>query len=330
MHLPEVFTDVPTVLVIGGSGFIGSHVVAKLSAAGARVIVPTRRYERAKHLIFLPRVEVVEANIGDNVHLERLLRGPGVDAVINLVGVLHSRSGTPYGPDFARAHVDLPRRIVSACAARGVGRYLHVSALGAAKDGPSMYSRSKFDGELAARSNTQVQATIFRPSVVFGPQDKFLNLFARMQSVMPLVPLAGASTRFQPIYVEDVAQAIVNALLDPQTRHHVYELGGPTVYTLRQLVELAGHYAGHPRRVIELPSGLGRLQASFLEMLPGGPLMSRDNLDSMKVDNIVSPTTHALTLSTLGVRPTALEAVAPHFLGQAWDRLGDFRSRAGR
>jgi uncharacterized protein YbjT (DUF2867 family) len=322
--------DVPSVLVIGGSGFVGSHVVAKLAAGGVRAIVPTRRFERAKHLIYLPGVEVVEADIHQDAELRRLLRRQPLGAVINLVGVLHSKPGRPYGPDFARAHVELPRRVVAACAEAGVGRYLHMSALGAATDGPSMYSRSKADGELAACSDARVAPTIFRPSVVFGPEDKFLNLFATMQRFLPLVPLAGADTRLQPVYVEDVAQAFVNALDDRRSIGRVYELGGPSVYTLREIVQLAGGYARHPRPVIALPPALARLQAGLLELLPGTPLMSRDNLDSLKVDNVVLPSPGALTLAALGIRPTALEAAAPHYLGPAAARFDDWRSRAGR
>lgn len=321
--------DFPDVLITGGSGFIGSHLVAKLAGAGARVIVPTRRHERAKHLILLPRVEVVEADIGRDAELERLMRERRPGAVINLVGLLHSRPGAPYGPDFARAHVELPRRLVAACAAHGVPRYLHMSALGAAADGPSMYLRSKAAGELAAASDARVAATLFRPSVVFGPGDHFLNLFAAMQRYLPLVPLAGADTRFQPVYVEDVAQAFVNALADPDTRGRVYELGGPAVYTLRRIVELAGLYGGHQRPVIALPPALARLQARLLEWLPG-PLMSRDNLDSMRVDNVIAPSSRALTAAELGIKLTALEAVAPHYLGGGGTGFDDLRSRAGR
>jgi uncharacterized protein YbjT (DUF2867 family) len=316
-----------TVVVFGGSGFIGSHLVASLVEEGARVIVPTRRSERAKHLIFLPKVEVVEADIHDDATLRRLVHG--MDAAINLVGVLHSRRGTPYGPEFKRAHVDLPRRIVAACAAEEVHRYLHMSALGADRDGPSMYQRSKADGELAARSEASVAATIFRPSVVFGPGDHFLSKFARLQRFLPVLPLACAGAVFQPVYVCDVAQAYVHALRDPKTRHQVYALGGPAIYTLAELVRLAGRYSHHERPVIELPPLLGRLQALLFELLPGDPLISRDNLDSMKTDNLVDPAIQALTAATLGIKLTALEAVAPHYLSPI-ERFDDFRARAGR
>lgn len=316
-----------TVVVFGGSGFIGSHLVARLSEQGARVIVPTRRYERAKHLIFLPRVEVVEADIRDDAVLRRLLAGRS--AAVNLVGLLHSRRGMPYGEDFKRAHVDLPRRIVAACAACGVTRYLHMSALGAAADGPSMYQRSKADGEVAARAEPSVAATIFRPSVVFGPGDSFLNTFARMQRYLPCVPLAGADTNFQPVYVGDVAQAMCNALADLKTRHQVYELGGPQIYSLAELVRLAGRMSGNPRPVFGVSPSLAWLQAMFFELLPGDPVISRDNLDSMKVDNVVDPAIQATTAAALGIKLTALEAVAPHYLLSS-ERFDDFRARAGR
>ncbi|MFT5642607.1 MAG: hypothetical protein ACI83P_000133 [Janthinobacterium sp.] len=318
--------ETPTVLVIGGSGFIGSHLVAKLAATGARVIVPTRRYERVKHLISLPGVEVLERDVGQDAVLQRL--SVGVDAVINLVGLLHSRPGSPYGPDFANAHVALPKRIVAACVANGVPRYLHMSALGAAPDAPSMYLRSKADGELAASANAALAATIFRPSVVFGLEDKFINLFASMQKILPVVPLGGSDTRFQPVFVEDVAQAFVNALFDPKSRHQVYELGGPDVYTLAEIVKQAGGAKARP--IIKLPLALARLQALLLEWMPGGPLMSRDNLDSMKVDNVIAPSSPALTLADLGIKPTALTAVIRHYgVGGASD-FDDLRSRARR
>ena len=318
-----------TVVVFGGSGFIGSHLVAQLAGEGARVVVPTRRLESARHLTSLPTVDVVEADIGqaDPSELRALLAG--ADAAINLVGVLHSKRGTPYGPQFRHAHVELPRRIVAACAAAGVPRYLHMSALGADRDGPSMYQRSKADGELSARAEESVAATIFRPSVVFGPGDRFLNLFAGMQRWLPVVPLACAGAEFQPIYVGDVAQAYIHALRDPKTRHQVFALGGPAIYTLAELVRLAGRWSHHERPIIELPAALGRLQALLFELLPGTPLMSRDNLDSMKCDNVLDPAIQALTAATLGIKLTALEAAAPQYLSPH-ERMDDFRARAGR
>ena len=296
------------VLVLGGSGFIGSRLVAQLATQGRSIVLPTRRTINARHLIMLPSVQVVEADIHDEARLLQLMRG--VDAVINLVGVLHSRrgkSGSAYGPDFERAHVELPRKVAAACAQAGVRRLLHMSALGASASGPSMYLRSKAAGEAAALSQPAVEVTIFRPSVVFGEGDSFLNLFASLQKFLPVVALGGADARFQPVYVEDVVHAFVAALEDRATTGQVVELVGPRVYTLRELVQLAGRYSGHPRPVFGLPSGLARMQAWFLEHAPGGPLMSRDNLDSMKADNVGSPGTVPM--------PTAPEDVAPFYLG---------------
>jgi NADH dehydrogenase len=316
-----------TVVVFGGTGFIGSHLVAQLAVEGVRVLVPTRRFEHGKHLTFLPGVDVVEADMYDPAALRGLVAGR--DAAINLVGLLHSRRGSPWGPDFQRAHVELPRKIVDACALERVPRYLHMSALGADRDGPSMYQRSKAEGEVMARSHPEVAATIFRPSVVFGPEDKFLNVFARLQRYLPVVPLACPNAAFQPVYVGDVAAAFTRALGMPKTRHLVFHLGGPQIYTLAELVRLAGRYSHHERPIVELPPFLAYLQALLFELLPGKPIMSRDNLDSMKVDNVVDPAIQALTADTLGIKLTALEAVAPHYLAPS-ERLDQFRARAGR
>jgi NADH dehydrogenase len=204
-----------------------------------------------------------------------------------------------------------------------------MSALGADINGPSMYQRSKADGEVAARAEPEVAATIFRPSVVFGPGDNFLNMFAKMQRFLPVIPLACADAEFQPVYVGDVAQAFIHALKDLKTRQQVYALGGPSIYTLAELVRLAGRYSHHERPIIPLPAALGRLQAAIFELLPGEPLMSRDNLDSMQHDNVLDPAIQALTAATLGIKLTALEAVAPGYLSPH-DRFDDFRARAGR
>jgi NADH dehydrogenase len=315
------------VVVIGGTGFIGGHLLARLAADGFNMLVPARHYERAKHLTTLPYLDLEVADIHDDATLRRLLAGR--DAVINLVGVLHSGHGDPYGPGFRQLHVELPRRIVQACAELGVPRYLHMSALGASHTGTSMYQRSKADGELAARSDPRVAATIFRPSIVFGPGDHFLTVFANLQRRFPLMPLACARWRLQPIYVEDVAAAFALALREPRTRGADIELGGPQVYTLAELVHLAGHYAGHERHVLALPDWAARLEARLFELLPGEPMISRDNLDSMKTDNVVDPQTQALTAEALGIKLTALEAAAPHYLALPRG-LDDYREHAGR
>jgi NADH dehydrogenase len=302
-----------SILVIGGSGFIGSHLVAQLAATGRKITVPTRRLTRAGHLTVLPTVQVVEADVFDERVLHQLIKQ--ADAVINLVGVLHSKSGpagSSWGPQFERAHVELPRRLAQACVANKVTRFLHMSALGAHAHAPSMYLRSKAAGEQVLFTASSLAPTLFRPSVVFGAEDSFLNLFAKLQRVMPVLALGCVDAKFQPVYVQDVARAFVMALDDRQTIGQTIELVGPRVYTLRELVNLAGQYSGHPRPLIGLPAALGRLQAMLLEYVPGGPLMSRDNVDSMQVDNVAT----GRGASLAGWRATPLEAVAPHYLGR--------------
>ena len=315
------------VVVIGGTGFIGCHLLNRLAQDGFNTLVPVRHYERAKHLTTLPYLDLEVASGHDDATLRRLVQGR--DAVINLVGVLHGGQGDPYGPTFRRLHVELPRRIVQACAEMGVPRYLHMSALGASAQGASMYQRSKADGELAARSQPQVDATIFRPSVVFGPGDHFLTTFAALQRRLPVIPLACAEARFQPVYVEDVAAAFASALREPRTRGATIALAGPGIYSLAELVRLAGRYAGHERRIVALPPWAARAQARLFELLPGTPLISRDNLDSMKTDNVLLPHEGSLTSGALGIKLTALEAAAPHYLAHQRG-LDDYREHAGR
>ncbi|MGZ8272397.1 MAG: complex I NDUFA9 subunit family protein [Burkholderiaceae bacterium] len=316
------------ILVIGGAGFVGRHIVARLAGGGLRVTVPTRHRARARHLIMLPTVEVVESDVHRDDALDLLLRGH--DAVINLVGILQGSRGTPYGPEFARAHVELPRRIVAGCTRLGVRRYLHMSALGADSKGPSMYQRSKGDGEAIVHASS-LDWTMFQPSVVFGPEDRFLNTFATLARVFPAIPIGGADVRFQPVWVGDVADAFVNALDKRETYRKAYELVGPRVYTLRELVQFAAAASGHPRPVVALPGGVAWLQARLMELAPGEPLMSRDNLDSMRVDNIASRQPY-VPAPELGVTPTAMEAEAPRYLGgmTVRTRLDAFRSRAHR
>jgi NADH dehydrogenase len=311
-----------SICVVGGSGFIGLHVVELLVREGYSVVVPTRRRERAKHLITLPTVDVVQADVHDPATLVRLFTG--VDAVINLVGILHGRPGTPYGPDFARAHVELPEKIVAACRDAGVSRLAHMSALKAAPDAPSEYLRSKADGEAAVKAG-EVAWTIFRPSVVFGPEDQFLNTFAKLQKTFPVVPLACPDAKFQPIFVEDVAHCFVASLEREDSRGRTFELAGAKVYSLRELVEYAGRVSGHPRPVIGLSDRLSWMQARVMELMPM-QVMSRDNLRSMEV-----PSTSAEPLP-FGLAATPLEAVAPVYLKGYYprSRYSEFRYYAGR
>ena len=325
-RLPEERINVSNILVLGGSGFVGRSVCEKLversGGAGGRITVPSRRPQRAQSIRTLPTVELVESNVHDDAELVQLLQGQ--HAVINLIAILHGSEA-----DFQRTHVDLPRRLAAACSATGVSRLLHVSALGAAADAPSRYLRSKAAGEAVLRTS-DLDLTVLRPSVIFGEEDRFLNLFASLQALAPVMPLAGASARFQPVWVEDVAAALVACLDDPSSIGQTIECGGPQVYTLEALVRFAGRCAGHERLVIPLPDALARLQAGFMEMLPGEPLMSRDNIDSMRVPNVLSGDLPGL--EALGIRPASLESVMTDLLaGRAGlARLDALRQHARR
>lgn len=299
------------VLVIGGTGFIGREIVGKLVQAGHRVNVPTRRYVHGRPLMVYPTVTLFEADIHDDAQLDDLVKG--CDVVVNLVGVLHSRPGNPYGSDFDRAHVQLPGRIAKACVRHGAKQLIHVSALGASEQGPSGYARSKAAGEQAVRqalAGSQTTFTIFRPSVVFGRDDQFMNMFAKLARFFPVLPLAGASAKLQPIFVGDVAQAVVRVIGLSLAAGKTYDLAGPRAYTLGELVRLASVWSGHPRHVVNMPMSIGRMQATLFEMLPGQPIMSRDNLDSLKVDNVSDRPMDP----DLNLVPTPLESVAPSYL----------------
>jgi uncharacterized protein YbjT (DUF2867 family) len=318
------------VLVLGGSGFVGRHLVAALAAGGVRVTVPSRRRERAKHLITLPTVDVVDADIFASGVLERLCRGR--EAVVNLVGILHSRRGRrdergphDYGPDFARVHVELPQAVVRACRAAAVPRLLHISALGASPLAPSEYLRSKGIGEQAVLAADDLAATAFRPSVIFGPEDRFLNQFALLARFLPVIAVPVPQARFQPVYVGDVARAMVGALDAPEAHGKVYELCGPVAYTMKQLVELVCVLTKRSRLVLGMPDRLSYLQALVLERLPGR-LLTRDNLRSMQVPSVCTGQ------FPFGIQPQSLEALASAWLMPSGprDRLPQLRWRAGR
>ena len=313
--------QINNVCVIGGSGFVGRHIVHLLAAQGRRVRVPTRNRERAKELIVLPTVDVVQAEVHDDNELKRVLTG--MDAAINLVGILHEeRSG-----DFRRAHVELPLRIARMCASLGVKRMVHMSALKAEPDGPSSYLRSKGEAEAALRLTQGPALSVFRPSVIFGHEDKFLNLFAKLLKYFPVLFLASPRARFQPVFVEDVAHAFVLSLDRLETFGKSYDLCGPKEYSLQELVEYIAQITGRKRRIIGLSDSLSYLQAWAMEFLPV-KLMTRDNYYSMKVDSVCSCNFPEI----FGFKPTALEAVVPLYLtgGTPRGRYRGFRFKAGR
>lgn len=312
------------ILLLGGTGFVGRSVCERLVErdADTRITVATRRMAHAKAVQFLPTVDPIACDVHDDAQLARLVAGH--DAVINLVAILHGRPA-----DFERVHVALARRLAAACAAGGVTRVLHVSALGVSADAPSDYLRSKAQAEAVLR-DAPLGLSVLRPSVIFGAGDRFMNLFAALQAVAPLMPLAGADARFQPVWVEDVSEALLRCLERPETIGRTYECAGPQVFTLAELVRLAGRLCGHERPLLPLPASLGRLQAAAMELMPGTPLLSRDNLLSMRVPNVASGQLPGLR--DLGIEPAALQAVAPGYLspGQGVARLDRWRAlRAG-
>ncbi len=319
------------VLVVGGSGFVGRHVAAALARQGASVTVPTRKRERAKELILLPTVDVIETDVFAPGVLERLARGKQL--VINLVGILHGRRGradqrgpNDYGPDFARVHVELPQAVVRACRAAGVRRLLHMSALGASPSAPSEYLRSKGIGEQAVLAAEDLESTVFRPSVIFGPEDRFLNQFAMLARFLPVLALPSPHAKFKPVYVGDVANAMLASVNDPDTWGKAYELCGPRVYELRELVEYVCAVTGRKRLVVGLPERLAMLQARMLELLPAPPL-TRDNLLSMRVPSTCEGQ------FPFGIEPRALEGIAPLYLAPATaprERYPQLRFRARR
>ena len=310
------------ILILGGTGFVGRHLCEKLAEGDYRTTVLTRRRANAKHLQMLPMVDVIEGSASDAATLIPMMAGH--DAVVNLVAILHGNEAA-----FDKAHVQLPLALVKACDAAGQRRIIHVSSLGADLAAPSMYQRSKARGE-AVLSSSGLDVSVLRPSVIFGAEDKFLNTFASLQKMLPFIPLAGSTARFQPVWVEDVASAIVKCIEDNHTIGQTFEACGPDVFTLKQLVQLAGQYSGHDKPVIGLPDGLARIQAALMELAPGEPIMSRDNLDAMKVDNVASG--KLAGLEALGITPAAVSAVVPFYLGNQGLRssLMAKRKTAGR
>lgn len=314
---------IKNVCVLGGSGFVGSSLVERLDEAGYQVKVLTRRRDRAKHLFLLPKVQVVECNVMDDVALAREISGS--DAVINLIGILHQSSKL----SFDTIHHQLPSRLVHICRKQGVGRLLHMSALQAAKQAPSAYLRSKGEGEavVMAAQSEQFHVSVFRPSVIFGREDSFINLFASLVKLLPVVLLAKPKARFQPVFVEDVAQAFVASLENIDTYGQRYDLCGPQVYSLRELVQYVADTLGLKRRIIGLNDRLSYLQAYMMELLPI-KLMTRDNLKSMEVDSVCDCPFPPI----FGLQPTAMDAVVPDYLRGDTPRYAyqRFRGAAGR
>ncbi len=340
------------ICVLGGSGFVGTHLVSQLATRGLKVRVLSRRRETSKELILLPTVEVIEADVHDQQELTRHFRG--MDAVINLVGILHERNiGRADLPsarrgDFQKVHIELPRKVIHACGESGVRRLLHMSALGAHPNSRSAYQRSKGIAEaLVHESGMQhiehenwylngpkmihgygLNVTVFRPSVIFGRGDSFLSMFARLLKLFPVLPLANAEARFAPIHVDDVAHAFADSLDDPATYGQTYDLCGPKNYSLKELVDYVGDVIGKKRSIISLGKWLSYFQAWAMEFKPGNKLMTRDNHYAMGSDNVCQGGWPAV----FKFEPVSLEAIAPEYLRADFPRARyeGYRESAGR
>jgi uncharacterized protein YbjT (DUF2867 family) len=312
--MPAKEQDKGLVTVFGGSGFIGRHVVRVLLKRGWRVRAAVRRPDLAGHLQPLGMVgwvQPVQANLRNRASVDRAVRG--ADAVVNLVAIL-AESGRQR---FDAVHVFGARAVAEATRAAGIGRLVHVSAIGADADSPSAYARTKALGEQAVLE-TIADATIIRPSIVFGPEDHFFNRFAGLAQLLPALPLIGGGhTRFQPVFVGDVATAIADAIEGKAKRGAIYELGGPEIKSFRECMQLMLHEIDRKRLLLPLPWSLATLVASILQYLPG-KLLTPDQVRLLRVDNVVSEAAHRekRTLAGLGIEPTSLAAILPSYLGR--------------
>jgi NADH dehydrogenase len=319
-------TEIPAetlVTVFGGSGFLGRHLVRALAREGYRVRPAVRRPDLAGHLQPLGRVgqiHAVQANLRYPGSVEAAVRD--ADVVINLVAVLYERGKQT----FEALQAEGASTVAQAAAAAGA-RLIHVSALGADPDSPSLYARTKAAGETAVLAAVP-DATIFRPSIMFGPEDDFFNRFASMARISPFLPLiGGGATKFQPVFVGDVAQAILKAAGGQAKGGTIYELGGPEVRSFKQLMEYVLAVTERKRLLLPIPFGLAKLQAHILKLLPT-PLLTPDQVESLRADNIVSDaaTAQGRTISDLGIAPSALEAIVPGYLWR-FRKTGQFRGR---
>jgi len=297
-----------SICVLGGTGFVGAHLVSRLVRDGHRVRVLTRNRARHRELLVLPGLELVEADVHDAAMLPEALRGH--DVVINLIGILNEAGA---GVGFRRVHAELARTVVGACKSAGVPRLLQMSSLRADEAAPSEYLRTKGLAERSVREDAgPVAWTIFRPSVIFGPGDGFMNKFADLLRLFPVLPIARARARFAPVFIGDVVEAMVRTIGDRAAHGQTYELCGPEVLTLAELVRYVAKVLGRRRLVVGLPAAAGWVQAWLMGFLPGKPL-SLDNFRSLKLDSVCSED----GLARLGITPASLRSIVPTYLGDA-------------
>src|SRR5580700_6556597 len=313
-----------SIVVLGGTGFLGARLAARLIKDGHRVTVLSRDAQQHKHLLVLPGLSLENCDVYQEPQLSERFRGQNV--VINLIGIRNERGFG--GAGFRRAHTELTQHVLLAARSAGVPRLLQVSALKASPDAPSYYLRSKGEAEKLIRDQSAVDWTIFQPSVMFGPGDSFLNRFAGLLAAIPFVfPLARPNARLQPLWVDDMVDALLRCLHGGATSRQAYELGGPQIYTLKEIVAWVAKLTGRRRWIIGLPNFIGRTQAFFLNFVPGRPF-SGDNYRSLTVDSVCTEDGFA----KLGIKPKSMGASARLFLGAQEDnaRLSHDRAAAGR
>jgi uncharacterized protein YbjT (DUF2867 family) len=298
----------PLVTIFGGSGLLGRYAVRAFAGAGWRIKVGVRYPNLAEYLPpmgHVGQIFVTKADVRDPDAVAAAVRG--ADVVVNLVGILHPGGGQNYQD----IHVEAPRTIARAAKAAGAATLIHVSTMNIAVDSASAYARSKAEGEAALRMEFP-EATLIKPSLVFGPEDQFFNKFAGLARLLPVLPLIGGGhTKFQPVFAGDVADAMLACAKDPATRGKAYELGGPTVYSFKEMLQVILRETGRSRPLIPLPFWLASLQGAVLQFLPG-KLLTSDQVKFLKTDNVV--TSGALTLADLGIEPDSLESVLPSYL----------------
>lgn len=309
------------ILILGGAGFIGSHLTTYLAQHfDCQITVATRRYEHVAHLLALPSVGVFAGDIYNEGVLDVLVKD--ADVVINLVGTLYSRRariGREYGVDFAAAHVQLTQKVIDACTKHGVKRYVHMSAFGTSDQTGSPFLQSKADGEDIAFSRTQINATVLRPSVVFGKGDRFLTLLAALQKNQWVIPVTDTQVQFQPLYVGDLVQAIVYTLLNDATIGQLCSIVGPQVYTLGDLFALTGTYAGHQKSLWEWPPNMAYWKRFFYP----GDVLQRGELGVLQLASHqpLDPMAAQALAYEMQVTLTPLEDVAPSYLASGTDKI---------
>lgn len=299
----------PTICLLGGTGFVGRHLTAQLVRQGCLVRIPTRSRQRNRDMLVLPGAELVQADIFHEPTLGRLLRG--CDAAVNLVGIFNEKGHD--GSGFKRVHVELTEMLIRACHENGVPRLMHMSALKAnAERGASHFLKTKGQAEQLVRklSGDEIRYTIFKPAAIFGEGDSFVNRLAKLLRRMPILPLAQPNARFAPVFVGDVVAAFAKTLHDPAAFGRSYELCGPEIYSLREIVEFVRRELGLRRLIVPLPPLLGRLQAAIADYLIPGKPFSLDNLRSLSVANVCNEN----GLQALGIAARSMSAAVPRYL----------------